>query len=219
MPSSNQTPEPVGFGDLDGGYSCTRQPVVLPRATTARRYARTHSRSQRRAPKTHLLRAERLLGWVLGGQCPRARTDVRVASCWPVIVFHLFYPSTYPFYGRAVSWSGEAAACLCQVSVSAMINASTTNKHGRRTAPLVPRASLSLKERDADRQGRVLELFTRGEEETRESGLTRMSRFCPALACQAPWGCCHLAMDGLQKFTKAELAWSKAGLRLIPSKA
>jgi hypothetical protein len=28
MPSSNQTPEPVGFGDLYGGDSCTSHPAV-----------------------------------------------------------------------------------------------------------------------------------------------------------------------------------------------
>lgn len=100
-----------------------------PVAIAARTHARTHSRSQRRAPKRGLISQGRngvcSAGFSVGKAMLKGthRCTVRVSSCWPVIAFHLFF-SLYPFYDRAVSWSGEAAACLCQVSVSVIINAS-----------------------------------------------------------------------------------------------
>lgn len=119
-----------------------------PVAIAARTYARTHSRSQRRAPKRRLISQVRDGVYSAGFSVGKAmlkgthRCTVRVSSCWPVIAFHIFPPPLLFLRQGCIVVRGGRGLSLSSVSVSHyQCFASTTNKHGRGTAPLVPRAS------------------------------------------------------------------------------
>ncbi|KAH7273738.1 hypothetical protein B0J15DRAFT_108837 [Fusarium solani] len=115
------------------------------------------------------------------------RCTVRVSSCWPVIAFHLFFPSTlfttglYRGPGRP-----RLVSVKCQCQSLSMLRFNHQQARPRDSSSGASGVLSSMRDvtrtdrQDRAGQGRVLELFTRGKEETRESGLARMSRFGPA---------------------------------------